>query len=144
MDLSHAIVLSLASDAGSRLAREAQRSLHSLRDGLHSGEDSGLETTWEEICVQVQGGEMSIHWDTYEHVARATCGQLLEKERPVIRKPITASLVIKNYCTRAGYDYQDFWAVGLSYRITEGQIKVDTDRDGNVNDQETDPSLGIS
>jgi len=84
LDLSHAIVLSLASDAGSRLAREAQRSLHSLRDGLHSGEDSGLETTWEEICVQVQGGEMSIHWDTYEHVARATCGQLLEKERPVI------------------------------------------------------------
>lgn len=30
-----------------------------------SGEDSGLENTWDEICVQLQG-EYSFHWDVYE------------------------------------------------------------------------------
>ena len=40
--------------------------LKALRDPnfLLSGDDSGLENTWEEVCSQVQGEE-SFHWDVY-------------------------------------------------------------------------------
>jgi hypothetical protein len=49
--------------------------LQGMSDGLLSGDDSGLESTWDEICVQVQG-EPSIHWSTYEEVIES----LIEKE----------------------------------------------------------------
>lgn len=42
---------------------EAIEYLLSLKETL-SGDDSGLENTWEEICVQVQG-EQSFFWDAY-------------------------------------------------------------------------------
>lgn len=41
-----------------------------------SGDDDGLENTWEEICVQVQGEE-SFFWDTYGEVMKdITRGEL--------------------------------------------------------------------
>lgn len=39
--------------------------LRAITEGLQSGDDSGLENIWEEICVQVQG-EQSIFWSMYE------------------------------------------------------------------------------
>lgn len=42
--------------------------LKRLRDKnfLLSGDDSGLQNIWEEICVQKQGGE-SFFWESYEN-----------------------------------------------------------------------------
>lgn len=42
--------------------------LHKLRDKdfLLSGNDSGLKSVWEEICVHIQGEE-SMYWDAYEN-----------------------------------------------------------------------------
>ncbi len=37
-----------------------------MRDCLTSGDDSGLASTWEEICVQVQSQE-SVDWDAYDY-----------------------------------------------------------------------------
>lgn len=38
-----------------------------------SGDDSGLKTTWDEICVQVQDEE-SFYWDAYDHTVRTVVG----------------------------------------------------------------------
>lgn len=43
-----------------------------------SGDDSGLENAWEEICVQVQGEE-SFFWDTYREVMHDIVLAELEK-----------------------------------------------------------------
>lgn len=48
-----------------RVVADLQRMKHTL-----SGDDSGLKTTWDEICVQVQGEE-SFHWDSYDDTVRA-------------------------------------------------------------------------
>lgn len=39
-------------------------------DSLLSGEDSGLESVWEEICVQVQVEE-SVYWDAYRQTVES-------------------------------------------------------------------------
>jgi hypothetical protein len=41
--------------------------LEQLKDHLLSGDDSNLESVWEEVCVQVQG-EASSYWGNYEDV----------------------------------------------------------------------------
>lgn len=35
------------------------------KEGLQSGDDSGLQTIWDELCVQAQV-EYSVVWDAYE------------------------------------------------------------------------------
>jgi len=50
-------------------------SLKKMKDALHSGNGSGLENTWDEICVQVQY-EQSIYWDAYD----STVWQMVEAE----------------------------------------------------------------
>ncbi len=39
-----------------------------MHDCLLSGDDSVLNSVWEEICVQVQD-ELSYHWDAYDETA---------------------------------------------------------------------------
>lgn len=51
-----------------RLARATVEALASL-DAELSGDDSGLTSAWEEICVQVQD-EYSLDWDIYEEFIR--------------------------------------------------------------------------
>ena len=47
------------------LVRQTIKSLEEIgEDSLLSGDDSGLKSVWEEICVQVQHEE-SCFWDTY-------------------------------------------------------------------------------
>lgn len=36
-----------------------------MRDGLQAGEDSGLVSVWEEVCIQIQG-QRSVLWAAYE------------------------------------------------------------------------------
>lgn len=43
-----------------------------------SGEDSELETVWEEICAQVQG-EYSFYWDAYIETMGAYLAGYLDK-----------------------------------------------------------------
>lgn len=59
------------------LTNEIISDLEQMKDTL-LGDDSGLETTWDEVCVQIQG-EASIFWDAYEHTVRAVIGQHIAK-----------------------------------------------------------------
>jgi hypothetical protein len=61
------VVAKLAEEVAQRLAKAVKSDLDELEGGL-SGDDSGLETVWEELCVQVQGEE-SFAWDEYENIA---------------------------------------------------------------------------
>jgi hypothetical protein len=62
------IVHSVAQEAARRVTRKVIADLQQMKDKL-SGDDSGLETTWDEICVQVQD-EHSALWDAYEATVR--------------------------------------------------------------------------
>lgn len=62
---SVSILARIADKECQRIANKVIRHLQSLKDGcLLSGEDSGLENAWDEICVQVQE-EHSFYWDEY-------------------------------------------------------------------------------
>jgi hypothetical protein len=69
-DLSHPmnayehIVFDLAGDCTRRIARRVVRRLQRSKE-LLSGDDSPLQSTWEEICTQVQF-ERSLYWSTYD------------------------------------------------------------------------------
>ena len=63
-----AIVRVLARASGDRITRHVIASLQRMRD-LLSGDDSRLESTWDEICVQVQDDD-SFHWDAYDETVR--------------------------------------------------------------------------
>lgn len=53
----------VSSNVSPMVADTAPASLMRNRSVLF-GEDSGFETTWDEICVQVQG-EQTEYWDAY-------------------------------------------------------------------------------
>ena len=82
-----AIVSALAEQACKRLTRRLIAQLQGMDKGLLSGEDSGLQSTWDEICVQMQD-EQSIFWDTYEATVQslllAPVNELLAYEREAI------------------------------------------------------------
>ena len=42
-----------------------RRDLQAMRDFLQASEDSGLDSTWDEICVQAQGEELLLWEDIY-------------------------------------------------------------------------------
>jgi hypothetical protein len=81
-----AIVNAVSHEAAQRLARKVIADLQAMR-GTLSGDDSGLKTTWDEICVQVQYQE-SILWDDYDEVVRNMIGgyiaELAKYEREAI------------------------------------------------------------
>jgi hypothetical protein len=64
-----------------------------------SGDDSGLRTVWQEICVQVQGAR-SFYWSAYEETAFAYArGLISELPAPVVR--------LLSAATREGDDWLD-------------------------------------
>ena len=63
-----AIVSAVAEEAAQRITRKVIAVLQDMNDTL-SGDDSELETTWDEICVQVQDEE-SVFWDVYDEIVR--------------------------------------------------------------------------
>lgn len=70
-DVERAIVCALAERVCQRLTRRAITRLQSINgEALLSGDDSGLQNTWDEICVQVQSEE-SFAWDSYDQTVRA-------------------------------------------------------------------------
>ena len=76
----------IARPAAQRITRKVIRDLEQMTDTL-SGEDSGLETTWDEICVQIQHEE-SPFWFAYDEIVRRMIGgfvgELSDNEREAI------------------------------------------------------------
>ena len=81
-----AIVRVVADLAAQRVARKTVAALQQMKE-LASGDDSKLETTWDEICVQVQDEPSSL-WDAYDQTVRAILAghlaELLTHEREAI------------------------------------------------------------
>lgn len=65
----YVIVQELGEKVCMRIAQEVIAGLDDMSDALFSGDDSGLETIWEEICVQQQVEE-STYWSTYDQMVR--------------------------------------------------------------------------
>lgn len=80
------IVEAVAKQATQRIARKIAAEFQRMRI-KHSGDDSPLKTTWDEICVQIQH-DRSILWDVFDETVRAVAGghidTLLEYERAAI------------------------------------------------------------
>ena len=58
-----------ANEIAERITRKTISALQKIKDTL-SGDDSELENSWDEICVQVQYGQ-SFFWDSYDLTARS-------------------------------------------------------------------------
>ena len=71
-----AIVRLVAQNAARRISRKVIAELQRMNHTM-SGDDSELRTTWDEICVQVQG-EKSFYWDAYHETARNIASYLVE------------------------------------------------------------------
>jgi hypothetical protein len=64
------VVEALAAQVFARLTRKIIADLQRMRTALLSGDDSGLTSTWDEICIEIQY-QQSIYWDAYDDTARA-------------------------------------------------------------------------
>jgi hypothetical protein len=67
-----AVVRAIAEKAARHVTRKVIAALQHMTDTL-SGDDSGLETTWDEICPQVQY-EKSFSWNSYNDTVRRIVG----------------------------------------------------------------------
>lgn len=65
MPTDESLIEQTAQDAKSTIVRSVIDQLQTMASDLQSGDDSGLETVWEEICVQVQGEESALY-SSYE------------------------------------------------------------------------------
>lgn len=63
------VIRYLATDIAEKISLKVINETRKLKDIL-SGEDSGLENVWDEICVQAQG-EHSIFYDAYDDIIRS-------------------------------------------------------------------------
>ncbi|PZX11379.1 hypothetical protein LX69_03105 [Breznakibacter xylanolyticus] len=78
-----------------RISKKAINQLKKLKnDVLLSGMDSGLNNTWDEICVQVQT-EYSAGWYAYQSTIENTINNCLEAEPDAI-KQLTSYMSILN------------------------------------------------
>jgi hypothetical protein len=80
------IVQDLAESVCERVKTEVIRTLKGMEGGL-SGEESGLGSVWEEICVQLQYEE-SVCWDTYDMTVRETVQFVVEELPPFEREAL--------------------------------------------------------
>jgi hypothetical protein len=74
----HSIVRQLADHVARRLSRRAVEELQGMTEVLGSGDDSGLESVWEEICAQVQH-EQSVMWEAYIETLEGLLFGLIEE-----------------------------------------------------------------
>ena len=64
-----------------------------------SGDDSGLDTAWDEVCVQVQGEE-SIFWDAYVQTIDGCIAAAIFELAPALMDTLSAA-------TTSGDDWLD-------------------------------------
>jgi len=91
-----AVIARLAKAVVDRTVAALVASLDDMHDCL-SGDDSGLESVWEEVCVQIQHEE-SVHWATYEEMVRG----LIDAEVPKLQDYEKAAIWFQ---TDAGLDW---------------------------------------
>ena len=82
-----AVIRAFAAEICQRLTRKMIATLQKMNDGLLSGDSSGLENTWDEICAQVQY-ELSVYWDAYDQTVRSLAEAEVEKLLPHEREAI--------------------------------------------------------
>lgn len=75
MNVEEYIVKNVAFSACGRVSKQVRLSLQRTKEGMQSGDDSGLNNVWEEMCVQVQEGPSPV-WEAYVH----TVHKLVAKE----------------------------------------------------------------
>jgi hypothetical protein len=80
------IVRQVAEDAAERVTRRVIAALQRLTSKL-SGDDSGLESIWEELCVQMQFQE-SFAWEAYDETVRANVEEFVADLAPHERDAI--------------------------------------------------------
>jgi len=71
------IVRAVADRAGRHITRQVIAAFQRMPETL-AGDDSGLKSTWDAICAQVQYEE-SIFWDAYDETVRAMVAGYLAK-----------------------------------------------------------------
>ncbi|MCL7944060.1 hypothetical protein [Marinobacter sp. ATCH36] len=75
------IARDLAEALRKRLISSCIRDLQAMKDTLLAGEDSGLDNTWDEICVQQQR-EHSFSWHAYVAAMEAYIEQRVNQLQP--------------------------------------------------------------
>ena len=80
------IVTDLAEREAKQIVVRTIRDLQRLSDTM-SGDDSGLSTIWDEVCVQVQG-EHSIYWSMYMQVIETFVAADVEELPTFVREAI--------------------------------------------------------
>lgn len=87
MSIESRLVEAQATAVVNRVARRVIAQLQRMKDCRLAGDDSVLDNTWDEICVQLQEEE-SFYWDAYDATARALVHAevaiLTESERQAI------------------------------------------------------------
>jgi len=95
------------------IAKRAVKWLQSLKGScLLSGDDSGLENTWDEICVQVQD-ETWMSWDIHKVTIRSRLVDEIENEPFAVRN-LLSYMSEDYYNCEPGYNPES--AVKLVYK----------------------------
>jgi hypothetical protein len=81
------IVTKLADEVCKRIARRIIKEFQQRKNGLLSGDDSGLTNTWEELCVQVQH-EQSFYWEMYIADLQRSLAVEVEQLQPYEREAV--------------------------------------------------------
>ena len=82
MRIEQFITLGWAKELEKEIADDAIKSLTEMSDGLMSGDDSRLNSIWEELCVQVQGEE-SIFFEEYIDIVQDFIGHALSNKQRI-------------------------------------------------------------
>lgn len=113
MNYKDKIVSYVSNIACKNIAKKVIRDLKNMKEGLQSGDDSGLKTIWDELCVQAQV-EYSVMWDVYED----TMLRMVEAEtdQQKLDKTVIGAIFLQ---TDAGSD----WEREIEEKIEDGEIK---------------------
>jgi hypothetical protein len=97
MDFKDKIISEVADTASRKITRRIIATLQQMKDGMQSGEDSGLANLWDEVCVQVQGEE-SIFWDMYKDLIKRIIIDEVRREPTFVQQALWLQ-------TEAGFDW---------------------------------------
>jgi hypothetical protein len=117
------IISAFANDGCKEVSGKVIKKLRTMREGMHSGDDSPLKNIWDEICVQVQIQE-SQYWELYEDTAK---GLILSELKP-LKEEMKQSIWLQ---TKAGGD----WDTEIEGQIDCGEVKeYEVNVEYNAND----------
>jgi|GEM_PF-2452069 len=69
--------------------------------------------------------------------------ELKELDATVLKREMRIALVVKGYCPVEEFEYVDSFAINLSGRVQEGEMRSDLDRDGLTNVVELASTYGL-